>query len=513
MEGAKGSITRSLSFKLTLIFCILGLLGAVVSSVWSYRTMLSEAEEFVDEELSQIAAVVINYDMLIPRSWEGPRHLHERVFARFQTPSGRSIIITRPKDFPWRLPGMRQDPPPLGPEPSRDEKIPSLEDLTSHQFDIVIAPLIGRARDNIYLPPGIEDGIYTVLISDRRVRVFVGTKIDGQRFVIARPVSAAQALSSRAFTTSMTQFLVLMAVYLPLVILLVHLMFRPLRKSAARLDERSLDDLGAVEIDKAVPSEVDVFIQAINRLLDRIKENIALKRRFIADAAHEMRTPLAALSLQAENLLEEDLSPEASLKLSKLKQGINREKELMTGLLDLARAQDENLHTVKANVKVRELFMSIIDELGSIADDKDLDFGIEGECQEELICAGPLLKAVLVNLASNALKYTPKGGRVDLRAIEDDDSISFMVEDTGPGIPEENLPHVFEPFYRVKGDAAQEEGSGLGLSIAKAQAQKLNATLTLENKRTVEGDIAGLKAVVTLTKNQVTNPVTKQDLG
>ena len=76
MEGSKRSITRSLSFRLTIIFCVLGLIGAITTSFWSYRTMLNEAQEFVDEELSQIAAIVINYDMLIPRRWEGPRHLN-----------------------------------------------------------------------------------------------------------------------------------------------------------------------------------------------------------------------------------------------------------------------------------------------------------------------------------------------------------------------------------------------------------------------------------------------------
>ncbi len=497
MEGSKRSITRSLSFRLTIIFCVLGLIGAITTSFWSYRTMLNEAQEFVDEELSQIAAIVINYDMLIPRRWEGPRHLHERVFARVQTPSGRSVIITTPRGMGRGL-GMGRG---RGAQDLQNENIPSLEDLTRHDFDIVIAPLIGRARDNLFLPLSIEDGFYNVIISDKRVRVFVGTKIDGQRFVVARPLSSAMHLSSRAFKTSLTQFLVVLGIYIPLVIVFVNLMFRSLNKSAKKIDKRPIDDLSAVEIDRKIPSEVDGFIQAINRLLQRIKDSVEMKRRFIADAAHEMRTPLTALSLQAENLLEEDLPPKAREKLIQLQKGIVREKELMTSLLNLARAQDENLIAQKQEINLKELFLNLIDDLSLIADEKDLDFGIDGPCDYQLVSDYHALKGILSNLVSNALKYTPACGQVDLKVEDTSHDLTIIVQDNGPGIDEEYLEHVFEPFYRVKGDTSEIEGTGLGLSIAKAQAQKLGAILTLENVIDDKGERHGLKASLRFAKS------------
>ena len=146
MEGSKGRLRRSLGFRLTLLLMILGLVGAIAASTWSYRSMLREAESFVDEELSQIAAIVINYDMLIPRRWEGPRRMHERVFARLHTRQGDVIIAS--------------DPQGLGRGVQSEAGIPTLDDLTVKSFDIVIAPLIGRPGDNLYLPITVKDGFY-----------------------------------------------------------------------------------------------------------------------------------------------------------------------------------------------------------------------------------------------------------------------------------------------------------------------------------------------------------------
>ncbi len=483
MEGSKGRLRRSLGFRLTLLLMILGLVGAIAASTWSYRSMLREAESFVDEELSQIAAIVINYDMLIPRRWEGPRRMHERVFARLHTRQGDVIIAS--------------DPQGLGRGAQSEAGIPTLDDLTVKSFDIVIAPLIGRPGDNLYLPITVKDGFYTVLISDKRVRVFVATKVSGQRFVVARPLSSAMELSARAFNTSLMQFLMLMGLYVPSVILLIRFMFRPLNQAAAKLMLRDPEDLSPVAVKKA-PSEIDSFLAALSRLLDKVRESVELKRRFIADAAHEMRTPLTALSLQAENLLALPLSVEAREAALDLQKGIQRERELMTALLDLARAQDSAGGPELSQVSVRELFIEIMEELGDLVDRKGQDLGLEGECAVRIVTGYRPLKAVLVNLISNAVKYTPEGGQIDLKAVYEGERAVLSVSDTGPGIDEELLPRVMEPFFRVHGDTEKAEGSGLGLAIAAAQVHRLKGTLFLKNRLSADGKRLGLEARLTL---------------
>lgn len=461
-------LRRSLSFRLIVILSLIGLIASAVAALWSYQSMRKEGQDFIDEELSQIAAIVINYDMLIPRRWEGPRHLHERMFAKFR----------RNLDLPE----------------GNVQLLPSLTDFANKRFDIVIAPLIGQARDNVFIPMGIEDGFYTVLVSNERVRAFVATKATGQRFVVARPMNAIAEITQRAFTNSLLQLAVLVVLYIPCVIAGIHVLFKAISKVAVDLEGRTDDDLSPVAADAKTPSELDSFISALNRMFGKIEESMASKRRFIADAAHEMRTPLTSLILQAENLSREDLSPKAQEKLKLLQQSIRRERDLMNGLLNLARLQEKGPVTGRDAIVIKDLFISLIEELGILSEEKGQDLGVEGECEGSFLSDAKSVKAILTNLCSNAIKYAGEGGRIDLMAattVQNDRTYLILtVRDDGPGIAEDELKNVFEPFYRVGGDRQSKEGSGLGLCIAKVQAEQLGGRLELSNRT----DQSGLEA-------------------
>ena len=487
--------TRSLQFRITVIFAIVGLITTACMGVMSYMRVYDTTQEFVDEELSQIASVAINYRMIIPRRWEAPRRNHERVLRMMS--NGRQITIEystsgRPyireqyykdgaaadgKNVRSRNDGM-------GARGQDDEFLPSISDLHRFKYDIIIAPLFGRPGDALYIPSGANDGFYTLLVADQRVRAFISTNSSGQRFVVARPLSSIDTITKQALMNSIYQFLGINLVFIPLLIISVKMMFITLNKIARLLYRRSEDDLSPIIPDNHkgfVPSELDGFILALNKLFSKVDEGIQSKRRFIADAAHEMRTPLTALSLQAESLEKEDLSPSARAKVERLKEGISRERELMTALLTLAREQNKNT-LVHETIDVFELYLKLIDEQEVLADRKFIDLGVEGEAHYKIVTDRMRLTRIMSNLLSNAIKYTPEGGRIDMMAKSlSDGRLELIVQDDGPGIPPEQMEHILEPFYRVHGDRSEQVGTGLGLAIVKASADSINAKLSFKN--------------------------------
>ena len=487
--------TRSLQFRITVIFAIVGLITTACMGVMSYMRVYDTTQEFVDEELSQIASVAINYRMIIPRRWEAPRRNHERVLRMMS--NGRQITIEystsgRPyireqyykdgaaadgKNVRPRNDGM-------GARGQDDEFLPSISDLHRFKYDIIIAPLFGRPGDALYIPSGANDGFYTLLVADQRVRAFISTNSSGQRFVVARPLSSIDTITKQALMNSIYQFLGINLVFIPLLIISVKMMFITLNKIARLLYRRSEDDLSPIIPDNHkgfVPSELDGFILALNKLFSKVDEGIQSKRRFIADAAHEMRTPLTALSLQAESLEKEDLSPSARAKVERLKEGISRERELMTALLTLAREQNKNT-LVHETIDVFELYLKLIDEQEVLADRKFIDLGVEGEAHYKIVTDRMRLTRIMSNLLSNAIKYTPEGGRIDMMAnCLSDGRLELIVQDDGPGIPPEQMEHILEPFYRVHGDRSEQVGTGLGLAIVKASADSINAKLSFKN--------------------------------
>lgn len=540
----KHEFWRSLQFRVMMIFAFAGMIATATMGVMSYLKSYYNTQEFIDEELSQISQVVINYRMVLPRRWESPRHMRERVL-RLRNDHGRIIVeygtIEVPtvqgqdpqgQAAPQQMPrgqGMGMGMGPRygmqgmhgmhrgagaagagayagagnatgtgastgvgagagygagGAAPLPEDTLPSIEDLHRFNYDIMIAPLYGRPGDALYIPPGVSDGFYTVMVADQRVRAVVATNLVGQRFVVARPLSSMENINRQALISSLWQFLGINLLFIPLLMISVRMMFLTLNKIAKSLYKRTDDDLGPVipENNRGfVPSELDGFVIALNRLFSRVNESIQSKRRFIADAAHEMRTPLTALSLQAEALELEDLSPSARRKVQRLKEGISRERELMTALLTLAREQNRvelNLETID----VLQLFTKLIDEQGLLADSRNIDLGVEGEVQYSIVTDRLRLMRVMSNLVSNAIKYTPEGGRIDLMAEQlSDGRLQLIVQDNGPGIPPEHLKHILEPFYRVHGDRSAVQGTGLGLAIVKASCDSIKAELKFAN--------------------------------
>lgn len=474
---------RSLQFRLMVIFVVVGMILTAIMSVMSYNRMVRSAQQFVDEELSQISSVAINYNMIIPRRWEAPRRNHERVL-RLRQRNGSIVLEYSTVPTPEGRPGMGPGRGMGRGHQAQESLTPSIVDLYKFKYDIIIAPLYGRPGDALYIPPGVPDGFYTVMVADERVRAFVATNTLGQRFVVARPLESIEGITHQALLSSIWQFLGVNLIIIPILILSVRLMFVTLNRIAKSLYKRRDDDLSPVISDEHmgfVPSELDSFILALNRLFVKIDEGIQSKRRFIADAAHEMRTPLTALSLQAESLAREDLPESARIKVEKLHRAISRECDLMTALLTLAREQNKVEMTLET-IDIFDLFIKLIEDQGLLADEKDIDLGVEGKANYQLVTDRMRLMRVMSNLVSNAIKYTPRGGRINLMAEPlSDGRLRLTVQDDGPGIPEEQIGHILEPFYRVHGDRSEIQGTGLGLAIVKASCDSIKADLKFAN--------------------------------
>ena len=280
MESRQRKLIRSLRFKLCLVLACIGILYTGFSCYRAYHKTMESIGFYVDEELAQIASVVVNYDMILPKTWQAPS-FKRRIFKAMNG----HIMLSRGFENPF-LP------------------IPSLNDLFDKHQEIIIAPIYSQPGETFYFPSGIEDGLYSVLINDRRVRAYVATNRANVRFVVARPFELMEALVNQAMLNSFYEFALLVLLYIPCMILFVHVMFIPVKRLAKELDARKESDLTPVTANK-LPSELDVFIDSINRLFLKTSGALANERRFIADAAHEMRTPLTAISLQAQSLKEE----------------------------------------------------------------------------------------------------------------------------------------------------------------------------------------------------------------
>jgi two-component system sensor histidine kinase TctE len=276
-------------------------------------------------------------------------------------------------------------------------------------------------------------------------------------------------------------------VILPLVVLLVWLALergiRPLASLQARIRRRSGTDLSPIDV-RDVPEEVAPLVAAINELLRRLERSLQVERQFIADAAHQLKTPLAGLRTQAElaaREIDRGLTDPASTQqtLRHIALASQRLAHLVDQLLALARAETEGQSFVREPVDLALLAQSVLPDFVPQAIERRIDLGYEGEGDEAARVAGHavLLGELLRNLVDNALAYTPAGGHVTVRVESVETRVRLVVEDTGPGIPPAQRELVFRAFWRPLGTGV--EGSGLGLAIVQAIAERHEAHITV----------------------------------
>lgn len=322
----------------------------------------------------------------------------------------------------------------------------------------------------------LPDGLQTVQIGPESWRVFVRTDADRVRLAVAQQTAVRDAVAVRSALRSLLPFGLLALVLLLLVRLLIRKLFGPLRALAAEVGRRDNYDLG--QLDPAgLPDEVQPFVAEINRLLMRVDRVMQAQRRFVADAAHELRSPLTAMSLQSERLAAADMPDEARRRMLALTDGLKRTRVMLDQLLALARSQQGSAGGA-ARVSLQRTIRLVIEDLYPLAEARGVDLGVVG-IGEATVEVEPLdLQMLVKNLIDNAIRYSPRDGQVDVSVQVGDGAVEFIVDDSGPGIPEHERDRVFDAFYRVLGNG-EAAGSGLGLAIVKAVAERAGATVTL----------------------------------
>jgi two-component system sensor histidine kinase TctE len=257
----------------------------------------------------------------------------------------------------------------------------------------------------------------------------------------------------------------------------------PLNRMQRRIRERAPDDLSPID-PRDAPEEVSPLVEAINDLLARLGESIAAQKRFIADAAHQMKTPLAGLRTQSELALRESDPAQLRLSLEQIAISSDRAAHLISQLLALARMENLRDATRLEALDLAPLTRSVASDWVGEATRRSIDFGFEGEDAPMPIAGHPiLLREMFNNLIDNALRYTPPGGTVTVGLERSGSEVVVSVEDSGPGIPPAERALVFERFYRVLG--TQTDGSGLGLAIVREIAEQHGAEVRIEDATSV----------------------------
>jgi signal transduction histidine kinase len=354
------------------------------------------------------------------------------------------------------------------------------EDAETHLVVHVLGtpPLEGDPHIDAFLPESLQPGLHTVDQHGVRWRVMVATSAGGQRFGVAQRQTVRDEIAGGSALLTLAP----LAILVPLLLFIVH---RLLRQGFARTVQlsREVDQVDAERLamldPSGVPSEALPLVLAVNRLLARLGSVLEQQRRMVADAAHELRTPVAVVRVQADNLGNAELSADARSRLNILQSGLGRISQLIEKLLDLARVQGSSSlkdEVFSFDAEVRRA----VEETLPLALQRGIDLGVSRLDIVEAAGQSAHAFALARNVIDNAVRYSPDGGSVDVCLEHRDGRILLIVDDSGPGIPADKRERVFEPFFRVLG--SQQPGTGLGLAIVRSAAQALRGEVALRER-------------------------------
>lgn len=431
---------RSLRRRLMLLVSMAALLTWALAAALSYRQARHEVRELMDGQMEQAAAFLL------------------------------AQVAHAPYDFASLAADM------------------ALEQATRNRYTrfrlefTVLGPggtLVARSQSGPALtlrdPPGIAD---ITLAGEHWRSLLLMTPNGEYRVRVAQSLQEFDYEALEIAAKTVLPFLLFMPVLLGLIYFSVRRGLKPLDDLADEVSMRSPENLGALS-DARAPREARPLVVALNRLLLRLDTTIENERRFTADAAHELRTPLAAIRIQAQVALANGDPDERHHALQQVVSGADRATRLVEGLLRLARldplASLPSTHRVDL-VRLAESVFEQVHEVSPRAADLSLELA-----EQEIAVEGDadLLTVALRNLIDNALRYTEAGVPITVSARLEHGEPVLAVRDAGPGVPAAELPKLIERFYR--GSDTKAEGSGLGLAIVRRIAELHGARLEVEN--------------------------------
>ena len=435
------TISHSLRGRLLWFLLAAITIAAVAQASIAYRTALSDADEIFDYHMQQMA--------LSLRSSAPLSNMEARESAEADAENNELMVQV------WTPDGVQ----------------------------------VFRTTSRAQLPQRAVLGFSNVNANGTTYRIF-SIQTSTQTVQVAQDMAVRRNMAGSLALRTVGPIAVMMPILMLVVWWVVSGSLQPVARVRSQVAARQADDLSPVS-EQGLPDEVLPLVQELNALFGRVKTAFDTQRTFVADAAHELRTPLAALKLQAQSLERADSAETRALAVSRLSAGIERATRLVEQLLVLARQEASTPGGAKVGqVDLGELARRTVGEMALAAQNKGVDLGVE---RADSVCfegEGDALATMLRNLVDNAVKYTPAGGTVDVEVTQGEGGPLLVVEDSGPGIPAEERERVFDRFYRIAGSEAG--GSGIGMAIVKAVADRHHAKLSLEQS----ARLGGLKVAV-----------------
>ena len=420
-------------------------LGTVVVLAATYMLTRNQVGRLFDEELKQVALAV---------------HLREDWIEEGRVRIARPgfFFSVRAYDEQGRL--------------YFQTALPSLPEDLRHTFEE------GFARMETALGPW---RIYTHVTAEGVVQV-------------GQPVATRDALARKLSISVLMPILLLIPLLAVVVGWALKRGLAPVHETSRRVSDRDASRLDPLPVAN-VPRELLPLVEQVNALLKRLEGSLDAQRRLLADAAHELRSPVAALALQAQ-LAERAQSPVARAQaFRELTQGIERARRLVQQLLDYARLEPGVQSEAFAELDLAQLAREVVGRYAPQAEARDVDLGAEAPAAARVFGSASELRSLIENLVDNALRYAPAGSAVTVSVAHRGAQVELAVMDAGPGIPAAERERVFQRFYRAAGDTTQ--GSGLGLAIVRAIVERHHGSVAIADAQS-QGELPGLAVKVSL---------------
>ncbi|WP_240933047.1 sensor histidine kinase [Diaphorobacter sp. HDW4B] len=307
---------------------------------------------------------------------------------------------------------------------------------------------------------------------------------------VAETLELRQAAALQILWDTIARQLMLIAMIALIVVLVVQRATRPVRKLSQTIQARNEDDLSPID-GASAPRELQPLIDATNDVMQRLSHLLEHQQRFVRDASHQLRTPLAVLKTQVQSALRDDLPHRQALE--EIGGTVERATQLANQMLALAKVEQLRQQSQPTEVRWDEVLRDVALDISPLIAQNDLDFGIQTD-SAPVLAHEWMLRELCRNLLHNAIRHTPEHGALNVTLqIEDYDAV-LTIADTGPGIDDELATRLFQPFSA--GDVRA--GSGLGLAICQQIVQALGGSIALRNRLGNDKNVVGLDALVIL---------------
>ncbi len=430
------SLSHSLRARLLWLLLAAILLTAGAQAVIAYRTALAEADEIFDYQMQQMA---MSLRPGLPVGGE--------LVDRFTTDDGDNF------DFViqvWTADGLR----------------------------------VFQSTARAELPQRAVLGFSTVQARGTSYRLF-SVATGSQVIQVAQDLAARRQMAGSLALRTVSPMVVMVPLLMLVVWWVVSASLAPVARVRRQVAARQADELGELN-EEDLPDEIRPLVLELNLLFHRVRQAFEAQRNFVADAAHELRSPLAALKLQVQGLRRATDDAGRDLAVNRLSAGIDRATRLVEQLLVLARQQSGSAVGLKAvPIDLTALARLALADVAVQAMSRQIDLGLVHADQSVVMGQEEALRILMRNLLDNAIKYTPVGGTVNLAIHRIDEQTLLTIDDSGPGIAPEDRKRVLDRFYRVAG--ADGNGSGLGLAIVKTIADLHQANLSIDHSESLGG--------------------------